>query len=186
MGLSRAFQSIEMFEDLSLYDNLRVGAEVCIRVWARPGPRMLVGRRQPALPSACADAVEQFGLAGHLGGLPSELSYGQRRLASIARALASDPKFILLDEPAAGLGQGDRVVLESFLRRLADSYHLGVLLIEHDVPLVLAVCDSIVALDFGKVVATGPPEVIRRDPRVVESYIGRADDSAVIAAAGER
>jgi sulfate-transporting ATPase len=186
MGLSRAFQSIEMFEDLSLYDNLRVGAEVCIRVWARPGPRMLAGRRQLALPPACADAVEQFGLAGHLGGLPSELSYGQRRLASIARALASDPKFILLDEPAAGLGQGDRVVLESFLRRLADSYHLGVLLIEHDVPLVLAVCDSIVALDFGKVVATGPPEVIRRDPRVVESYIGRADDSAAIAAAGER
>jgi ABC-type branched-subunit amino acid transport system ATPase component/ABC-type branched-subunit amino acid transport system permease subunit len=184
-GLSRAFQGIEMFNDLSLYDNFRVATEA-----SRRSAALRVRRgagRALSVSSECVDAIGAFGLMEYLDRLPTELSYGLRRLASIARAVADSPRFLLLDEPAAGLSITERDVLARFLRRVAVDYEVGVLLVEHDVPLVLSVSDRVVALDHGEVVVSGSPDLVRRDQRVRDSYLGvEAEEHGVPEVLGER
>jgi ABC-type branched-subunit amino acid transport system ATPase component/branched-subunit amino acid ABC-type transport system permease component len=197
-GISRSFQGIELFEDMSVLDNLRVAAEGrrasgtrgprwrgsrapvawTRAAWARRPGRP--GRAQPkalTLPAPCMAAVQAFGLAAELASLPLTLPYGRRRLAGIARSLAADPVFLILDEPAAGLGDADRGKLTELIRTLAATYGLGVLLIEHDMALVLASCDSIVALDGGKVIAHGLPDEIRQSEDVIRSFLGAKHDT---------
>ena len=172
MGLVRTFQSLELFEDLTVIDNLLVAAE------------------QPKWYSFLADVVmpnrggrtyrEQVEVA--LGALdlgdladkhPSDLSHGQRKLIGVARALAAKPKLLLLDEPAAGLDTQESRLLGQHLRGFLD---LGVslFLIDHDMGLVLNVCDYIYVLDFGKVIAHGTPAEVRADAAVVAAYLGES------------
>jgi ABC-type branched-subunit amino acid transport system ATPase component len=115
------------------------------------------------------------------------LPYGKRRLLAIARALAIAPRVVLLDEPAAGLGQVDRTELRTLIRRMADEWGMCVLLVEHDVQLVMEVSDRVVAFEYGKKIAEGPPELVRRHPDVVRSYLGEEDQTeASTGAAVER
>jgi ABC-type branched-subunit amino acid transport system ATPase component len=124
------------------------------------------------LSGAAAAAVAEFGLGDVLHRHPNELPYGMRRLIAIARAVATEPAILLLDEPAAGTGDSERAELRRLLRRLAGEWNLGILLVEHDVQLVVDVCDRIVAIEFGKVIAEGSPDAVRNDPTVIAAYLG--------------
>jgi sulfate-transporting ATPase len=173
-GLRRSFQSLELFEDITVSENIHAGSDEATQLsWVvdlfKPG-------RHP-LPTTAVTAVREFELEDDLGKLPSELPYGRRRLVGIARAVASGPSVLMLDEPAAGLDEFESRELARLIRRLADERRMAVLLVEHDVGLVMSTCDRIVVLDFGKVIATGTPAEIRDNPLVLAAYLGASEAS---------
>jgi ABC-type branched-subunit amino acid transport system ATPase component len=172
-GLRRSFQSLELFEDISVEDNIRAGADTGdAKSWITD----LVWPGKHALPSTAISAIHEFALEPHLDQLPDALPYGRRRLVGIARAVASGPSIIMLDEPAAGLDETESQELASLIRRLADDRAMGVLLVEHDVGLVMSTCDRIIVLDFGQVIASGTPTEVRENPAVKEAYLGTAEE----------
>jgi sulfate-transporting ATPase len=171
-GISRSFQSLELFEDASVLDNLRAASDP--RDWISY-LRDLVHPVAPQIPDKVAVAIREFQLEDDLSRHVQDLPYGQRRLLAIARAVAIEPSILLLDEPAAGLGDAETRELAHLVRRLADEWGMAVLLIEHDVQFVMSICDHIVVLDFGKQIAEGPPEQIRNDPAVVAAYLGEPE-----------
>ena len=174
-GISRSFQSLELFEDATVLDNLRAASDPRDRI---SYVRDLVYPKAPPLPSAVIAAIKEFSLEDDLLRHVQDLSYGKRRLLAIARAVASQPSVLLLDEPAAGLGDAETAELARLVRRLADDWGIAVLLVEHDMNFVMSVCDSITVVDFGHPIADGTPDVIRRDPAVVAAYLGEGDDEA--------
>ena len=169
-GLRRSFQSLELFEDISVEDNIHAGSDATDSKLSWVTDLFWPGTH-PLSPTAVA-AIQEFELDGSLSLLPGELPYGRRRLVGIARAVASGPSVIMLDEPAAGLDEAESRELARLIRRLADQRKMGVLLVEHDVGLVMSTCDRIVVIDFGRVIATGTPEEIRQDPVVRAAYLG--------------
>jgi sulfate-transporting ATPase len=173
VGITRSFQSLELFDDVTVAENLRAAAE------PKDGrgylTALLPGRPQ-RLPEVVYTIVEEFQLGPVLDSYPRALSYGQRRLVAIARAMAREPKFLLLDEPAAGLGSIESAELRHLVRRLADEWNIGVLLIEHDVDMVMKVCDRVAVLDFGQKIAEGTPAEVQTNPEVLAAYLGSYQD----------
>jgi len=174
-GVSRSFQSLELFEDSTVFDNLRAASDPRDRL---SFVRDLVYPASPPLPSSVVAAIREFGLEADLDRQVQDLPYARRRLLAIARAIASQPSVLLLDEPAAGLGDVETAELAHLVRRLANDWGFAVLLIEHDMNFVMSVCDRIVVLDFGRQIAEGTPEEIRNNPIVVAAYLGEHDDEA--------
>lgn len=167
-GLVRTFQSIELFDDLDLRENLLVAA-TRPRWWSP-----IVDAVAPSRARRDVDidfALDALGLGGLGSARPTELSHGQRRLAGVARALAARPRLVLLDEPAAGLDAEETAALGSVVRSLPDM-GVGVLLVDHDMNLVLDVSDEVTVVDFGRVIACGPPAEVRRHPAVIAAYLG--------------
>jgi ABC-type branched-subunit amino acid transport system ATPase component len=175
-GLGRTFQAIELWEDLTVEENVVVGLAAA------------AGRHRPSgYHPASGDGVSGDGAAARRDGLgevfdllglgevrdrpAGELSQGQRQLVSIARALVGRPKVLLLDEPAGGLDSSESLWLGERLRKIRDS-GVTILLIDHDMHLVLNLCDQIQVLNFGKIIAAGPPAAIRADRAVAEAYLG--------------
>ena len=171
-GLTRTFQSLELFDDLTVAENVAVPLE---RPTAAGFLRDLVRPQRIRLDTGVAAALELLGLAESSDRLPAELSHGQRRLVSCARALAGSPALICMDEPAAGLDTAESVVLGRHLRAIADAGS-ALLLIDHDTSMVFEACDRVVVMDFGQVIADGTPLEVRRDPAVVAAYLGRSMD----------
>jgi ABC-type branched-subunit amino acid transport system ATPase component/branched-subunit amino acid ABC-type transport system permease component len=168
-GLTRTFQSMELFEDLTVAENLCTASDshdllAYVLDLVAPGKARLSPRS--------ALAAKEFALEPYLDRHPGELQNSGRRLLSIARAVAAAPSILLLDEPAAGLDEGSTRELASVIRRLADQWGMSILLVEHDVQVVMDVCDRIVVLESGRVLADGPPREIRIDPKVVKAYLG--------------
>jgi sulfate-transporting ATPase len=174
IGISRSWQSLELFEDLTVLENLRASSDT--RDWMAYLTNLFVTGNRP-LPAAAAAAVEEFQLSQYLGDMPSTLPYGRRRLVSIARAVSARPSILLLDEPAAGLDDAETRELSRMIRRLAEVWGIGILLVEHEMSLVMSVCDRLVVLDFGRKIAEGTPEQLRKDPVVIDAYLG--EDSEV-------
>jgi branched-chain amino acid transport system ATP-binding protein len=176
LGLSRTFQSLELFEDLSVRDNLLVAAEDP-RWYSFLLDLLRANRRREEWETRVDRAIATLGLAEWAERLPSDLSHGQRKLVGVARALAAAPKLLLLDEPAAGLDTAESQKLGDHLRRfVADG--TTIFLIDHDMGLVLNVCDYIYVLDFGRIIAEGTPTQIRRDPAVIHAYLGETAGEA--------
>jgi ABC-type branched-subunit amino acid transport system ATPase component len=169
LGISRTFQSLELFEEISVSDNIRVAIEA-----GQSGVYLhdVFWPRRAALTPTAEAAISILGLRGDLDRRPGELPLGRRRLVSIARAIASEPSILLLDEPAAGLDEAETAELGRLIRTLADEWGLAILLVEHDVPLLMSTCDTLVAVDHGRFVTSGAPEEVRHHPDVVASYLG--------------
>ncbi|MFI6932718.1 ATP-binding cassette domain-containing protein [Streptomyces sp. NPDC050287] len=175
-GLSRSFQSLELFEDMTVLDNLYAACDRPGR-WAHLTDLIRPGSRP--LPAHVLVAVREFGLQDSLDRPVGDLSYGERRLLAIARAVAASPSVLLLDEPAAGLSDDETRELAHLVRRLAEDWGMGVLLVEHDVDMVMSVCDQVVVLDFGRRICAGTPEEVRSDPAVRAAYLGDLEPEAV-------
>ena len=174
-GVSRSFQSLELFEDLSVAENLRAAADE--RSLAAYVPWL--GRHTlQASDHLIAEAVRGFELEDDVDRPVSELSYGTRRLVAIARAMATEPSLLLLDEPAAGLSEAESGELARMIRQLVDERGVGVLLVEHDMHFIGSLCDEIVVLEYGAVIARGTPTEVMSDPAVVASYLGNLDDAS--------
>jgi branched-chain amino acid transport system ATP-binding protein len=169
LGLARTWQSIELFDDLSVRENLLVASH-------RPSVFATLKETVTTPTSESAEigpTLELLDLQGIADEPPSELSQGQRKLVGIARALVAQPRVVCLDEPAAGLDTRESEELGRRLRRLVDDGQ-AMLLVDHDMGLVLGICDEVVVLEFGKVIARGTPDVVRRDAQVVAAYLGSA------------
>jgi branched-chain amino acid transport system ATP-binding protein len=163
--VGRTFQRLEAFGSLSVHDNVRVALDIHRGV-------------RGSLRSAMADVdelLEKVGIAEYAHDRADSIPTGTARLLELARCLASDPKLLLLDEPSSGLSEVETHALGALLRDLADE-GVGVLMVEHDMGLVMAVCDTIWVLDFGSVIASGAPAVVRADPRVQKAYLGYSDE----------
>ncbi len=179
-GVARTFQNIRLFERLSALDNVLVGAEVHAPARLLDGlwrPRH-ARQREAERRARALELLELFGLARAENRPPSSLSYGDRRRLEMARALMSAPRLLLLDEPAAGMNHGEAAALAGRVRALRDRFGLTVVLVEHNVGLVMGLCDVVHVLDHGETVAEGPPAEVREHPAVIEAYLGRGAAAA--------
>ncbi len=163
LGIARTFQRLEVFGSLSVYENVLVAAEIRRR-WSHD-------RSRPA--TVAAETIEMVGLAQLAGVAVDSLSTGTARLVEVARALATRPSVLLLDEPSAGLDESETDDLGRLLTRLSVE-GTGILLVEHDVDLVMSVCRTIHVLDFGRILTVGTPGEVRADPLVQAAYLGTA------------
>jgi ABC-type branched-subunit amino acid transport system ATPase component len=167
-GISRTFQSLELFEDLTVRENLLVAAS-SLRWWTPLADMVRPGR--PSREARVDELLGSFQLDDIADVLPADLPHGRRRLVSVARALAGEPDLVLLDEPGAGLDDDETAELSTRIRQIK-SDGTTVLLIDHDMSLIMPTCDRVYVLDFGRVIASGTPDEIRNDDRVIRAYLG--------------
>ena len=174
LGIARTFQNLRLFSSLSCLDNVLVGMHQHGR---QPPLAALLQtqsfrRREAQLHQQALELLALFQLEAAAQQNAASLSYGDRRRLEMARALASRPQLLLLDEPAAGMNPAEKDELRELIRRIRDQFKLTVLIIEHHVPLMLGLCDRLAVLNFGQRISLGNPDQVRRDPAVIEAYLG--------------
>ncbi len=175
MGIARTFQNIRLFPNLTVLEN------VCIAYHSHAGYSMQDAilrngkfeTKEKELLEKAQDFLSIFNMQDRQAEIASSLPYGQQRRLEIARALAAEPQLLLLDEPAAGMNPAESVALMDLIHFIRDRFKLTILLIEHQMRVVMGVCEKITVMDFGEVIAYGKPQEIQSNPRVVEAYLGR-------------
>ena len=180
LGIARTFQNIRLFTDMTALDNVKVGMHNNIKCSFIESLLHLPSYKK-AEEKANARAMELLdfmGLGEFANVKAGSLPYGVQRRLEIVRALASNPSIILLDEPAAGMNPSETAELMHQIRRIRDTFHIAIFLIEHDMNLVMNVCEAIAVINYGRIIAKGTPEEIRENPAVIEAYLGKEESDA--------
>ena len=177
MGVARTFQNIRLFKELSVIDNIKVGLHESLRYDLASSLLRLPNywKEEKKCTERALELLDIFHMAD-LANVPAgSLPYGAQRRLEIMRALATSPKLLLLDEPAAGMNPSETAELTETIRRIRDDFNIAVLLIEHDMSLVMGICEGIAVLNFGRIIAKGTPDEIRNNPQVIEAYLGKKE-----------
>ena len=174
LGLARTFQNIRLFKNMTVLDNVKLAMNKSVRYSALSAILRLPSyyREEQRVLDEAAALLEVVGLAEKKRVLAKNLPYGQQRKLEIARALAAKPKILFLDEPAAGMNPQETTELTELIHQIKEQFNLTVVLIEHDMSLVMKICERIYVLDYGKCIAHGTPEAIKNNRRVIEAYLG--------------
>lgn len=176
-GIARTFQNLRLFGNLTALENVAIADHIHNKIGLIQGIfglPLAVAKEQKTFSQALA-LLELVGLADKAQQQARNFAYGEQRRLEIARALALQPKLLLLDEPAAGMNPNEKGALSELIREIRTSFNLTVLIIEHHVPLVMGLCDRIAVLDFGQLIALGEPQNVKNDPAVIEAYLGDED-----------
>ena len=177
LGIARTFQNIRLFTDMTVLDNVKVGLHNSMKCSFFSSVLHLPGyfKAEKRANEKAMELLDFMGLAEHANEKAGSLPYGVQRRLEIVRALATNPSVILLDEPAAGMNPSETAELTETIRRIRDEFNIAVLLIEHDMSLVMGICEGIAVLNFGRIIAKGTPDEIRNNPQVIEAYLGKKE-----------